>query len=173
MIGLILLVVAAASGERCGRPAVCDCSSPILHEITCRGANIAGFPVFDSFLTPSILSIRMINTSITKLPLFLKKTWPNLIEIHLLGNEALSCKAMDNLYRGGLHIYSECEPRLPNITITSAPANPDIAGPVVGGLALVFTLGSILGIFLRDFRRYRGQYSPAIQENHRARVTSV
>ena len=107
---IILAFAALISGrqawEPCGLPAGCLCATPVLHEIHCQ--NITVFPIFDAVIKPGILSVTVYNSSIVGLPPFNKDEWDSLKYLNFVDTPRLSCEAIAEIQRPGLHILSEC-----------------------------------------------------------------
>lgn len=92
--------------ETCGLPSGCYCSRPVLHQIHCR--NITVFPIFEDYITPGVLTVTISDSDIAGLPPFRKEEWDRLKRVQFTDTPLLSCKAISDIRREGLHVLSEC-----------------------------------------------------------------
>jgi hypothetical protein len=154
MIWLLTVIVGAYAAQvPCGSPSGCLCSSPILHTINCQGG-ITVLPLFEPWIKPGVVRIQLIETNLVDLPPFLEELWPRLGEVFFRGNEDLSCEAIGRLRRKGLYIDSDClngtiGPALPTVPLKPEMQEQAVALTIVGGISIVCTIGTILGVCVR------------------------
>lgn len=152
MIWFLLLLIAVCNADvPCGLPSGCLCNSPIIFRLEC--SNISIFPSFDPIIKPGVLSISIHETKLVDMNPFLQRDWMRLKELHFRNNPLLSCAIIDSLRRPGLKIYSDCQ--------TPQRHNIDIISTVLGGVSIVFTLLTIVAVFLKRQRRPSTTYELA------------
>ena len=165
MLGVFIftafLCVIRAQGdwEPCGVPSGCYCSVPLLHQIYCQ--NITVFPFFETQEKPGVLSVSIRDTQLVGLPPFEKEQWDRLNYITFADNPLLSCSAIDDLRRPGLHILSDCNcsnhPNLPKKDCPKFEKKCHTCASATACLAtlllLIFTIVLALGFILYRLKK--------------------
>jgi hypothetical protein len=115
------------------------------------------FPFFETQEKPGVLSVSIRDTQLVGLPPFEKEQWDRLNYITFADNPLLSCSAIDDLRRPGLHILSDCNcsnhPNLPEKECPKCHTCASATACLATLLLLIFTIVLALGFILYRLKK--------------------